>query len=243
MILSRAETLIASPVLSVTSVPANAAERLDGERLWLLRAFNSSYRLWIMSKCLNRSSRMLTGIVTFVIPVNSAICFDISSDIDEVAGSTETLVEKSRCDDFDRGALVTATRLVESSSSWVTIDKSSTSVAARETLAGSESAVCSVRFAMRCASPSDVVCATGSSVVFPVACKCVSGAWNVAISLTGSSSSSISLHSCAFVCASAIFASDSDPSSISETVTGAESLLRLRVERHTVAGVEVPSGA
>ena len=100
---------------------------------------------------------MLTGIITFVIPVNSAICFDISSCIDEVAGSTETLVEKSRCDDFDRGAFVTASRLAETSSSCETIDVSSASAAARETLACCESAVCSDRFAMRCVSPSDAV--------------------------------------------------------------------------------------
>ena len=70
----KAETFVASPLLSAVLVPASAVEKLgDAERLLSSSWFSS------ISKHQNRISGVLTGIKTSVTPVSWAICSAASS--------------------------------------------------------------------------------------------------------------------------------------------------------------------
>ena len=178
----------------------NAAEKPDDKEPRLARLFSPSSCVSSISKRLNKNSRVLNGIRTFVTPVRSAMCCASSSVDDDVVDIASSV----RAPGTLQSALPEYLRALASVSD-----------------------LC-VRFTTASAFSVDVVCASRCLERLPVERRCGAKACDTATRLSRSSSflfsPSFSLHACASPCASIICSSDSDSSSGSEAETESEAM-------------------
>ena len=94
---SREEILEANFSLSAVAIPASPAGQPGDEKLRLSREFNWSSCLSIILNRWERNSRVLTGIITLVTPVSSAISLVPSSVDDVVVESPIGLLPRLSC--------------------------------------------------------------------------------------------------------------------------------------------------